>query len=140
VPSPNQARHNRKKASKRQGGFCFWCEVPLVQPTQGTHSDRQCTAEHLIPRAKGGTNDKLNIVAACQRCNGNRGDQPIEQWLVRVKLRLEKEGNPQHFEVILQRLRERGIHAPIGQPLSGPDGHNPLTVPPPKDPEQAPQG
>src|SRR3546814_6935641 len=33
---------------------------------------RQATAEHLIPRSKGGSDRRVNIVAACLFCNSHR--------------------------------------------------------------------
>ena len=33
------------------------------------------TTEHLIPRSKGGGNDRDNLVAAHRRCNESRGDE-----------------------------------------------------------------
>ena len=39
-----------------------------------SHPDDTLTAEHLVPRSKGGRNTKDNIVAACLRCNQTRAD------------------------------------------------------------------
>lgn len=39
------------------------------------------TVEHIIPRSKGGTDEWVNLAAACSRCNSHRGTFPIdENW------------------------------------------------------------
>lgn len=90
------------------------------------------TAEHLEPRHAGGPDGHRNIVAACLECNQARGKQALWGWIDRLKWRLEKAGNPQHIEVVLQRLATYGIErskpatpsqAPASEaPESAPDG------------------
>jgi hypothetical protein len=51
-----------------------WCGRPftgLVQPT----------TEHVVPRVKGGPSWLENEVAACRRCNGDRGHRSPVEWL-----------------------------------------------------------
>ena len=45
---------------------CHWCGE---QPTK----DNPMTADHIVPRALGGTNARSNLVGACRRCNSARG-------------------------------------------------------------------
>jgi len=45
---------------------CHWCGC---EPT----TDNPMTADHLVPRALGGTNARSNLVGACRRCNSARG-------------------------------------------------------------------
>jgi hypothetical protein len=62
------------QAVARQGGRCFWCGRPfdaLVTPT----------IDHVVPRAKGGPSWSENEVAACHRCNAERGHTaPVDWW------------------------------------------------------------
>ncbi|GEA86865.1 HNH endonuclease [Cellulomonas cellasea] len=61
-------------ALDRDGGRCVWCGRPfarLVTPTR----------EHLVPRAKGGPSWLENEVAACRRCNAERGHRSAVEWL-----------------------------------------------------------
>lgn len=52
-----------------QGGRCAYCERPL--------EPREATADHVIPRKDGGSDDILNLVAACARCNSQKwADDP----------------------------------------------------------------
>ncbi|WP_137159858.1 HNH endonuclease [Blastococcus sp. CCUG 61487] len=58
----------------RDGGTCIWCRRPftgLVVPT----------TEHVVPRVKGGPSWLANEVAACGRCNGERGHRGPVEWL-----------------------------------------------------------
>lgn len=50
---------------ERDGGICVWCGGPAS------------TADHLIPRSKGGAVwDMANLAAACLPCNTSRGARP----------------------------------------------------------------
>jgi 5-methylcytosine-specific restriction endonuclease McrA len=58
----------------RDGATCVWCGRrfgDLVRPT----------TEHLVPRVKGGPSWLENEVAACRRCNRERGHLSPAQWL-----------------------------------------------------------
>ena len=61
-------------AVERQSGRCFWC--------RRTFGDLVgATVDHVVPRAKGGPSWAENEVAACRRCNAERGHQaPVEWW------------------------------------------------------------
>jgi hypothetical protein len=60
---------------ERDGGACVWCgrelEVGLVE----------ATTEHVVPRLKGGPSWIENEVAACRRCNGQRGHLTPGEWI-----------------------------------------------------------
>lgn len=60
---------------ERDGPWCVWCSAPL-----DAHLNRP-TTEHLVPRIKGGPSWLENEVAACRRCNSERGHQSIAGWL-----------------------------------------------------------
>jgi 5-methylcytosine-specific restriction endonuclease McrA len=53
----------RRRASREQGGQCFYCLQPM---------GRDVTAEHLVARMDGGKDSRANVVAACRRCNAAR--------------------------------------------------------------------
>ena len=58
---------------ERDGDTCVWCGrrfQGLVRPT----------TEHLVPRIKGGPSWLENEVAACRRCNGQRGHLSLGEW------------------------------------------------------------
>lgn len=67
----------------RDGWQCTYCHKPL--------EGRDATADHIIPKAAGGSDDPDNLVAACRRCNGIKSDQMFArtpwfnpQWLERL--------------------------------------------------------
>jgi hypothetical protein len=62
----------RLRIWERDDKKCWYCGRPTVM-----HGDvknpRLATIDHLIPRARGGTNDDTNVVSACKRCNELKG-------------------------------------------------------------------
>ncbi len=60
---------------ERDGGDCVWCRRPLEVGLV------RATTEHLVPRVKGGPSWLENEVAACRRCNGDRGHASPAEWL-----------------------------------------------------------
>ena len=67
----SRRNHNVKIWSKT-GGYCIYCLIPLT--------DSNFQADHIIPKSKGGNNDMLNLVPACQKCNGSRNNRDLERW------------------------------------------------------------
>jgi hypothetical protein len=55
----------------------------------------KCTAEHLVARCDGGSDDKNNIVAACLFCNG-------------VRHRMKKPPAPVEYKEHIQRRLNKG--------------------------------
>jgi 5-methylcytosine-specific restriction protein A len=47
---------------------CHWCGGPFTK-------DNPATADHIIPKARGGSDDESNLVPSCRRCNARRGGQ-----------------------------------------------------------------
>jgi hypothetical protein len=88
----------------RDGPSCVWCSR--------TFSDRvRPTREHVIPRVKDGPSIPENEVAACARCNRERGHASPVQWLDEVRAR-GRQPRPEVIEASLRRLEahieERG--------------------------------
>jgi hypothetical protein len=64
----------------RDGATCIWCGRPfdrLVPPT----------TEHVVPKLKGGPSWLENEVAACRRCNAERGHRGPVDWLEECRRR-----------------------------------------------------
>ncbi len=73
-PRQPRRRDRLDDARVRDGDRCFWCRRPfsrLVAPT----------TDHLIPRVRGGPSWLSNEVAACRRCNAERGHRSPSDWL-----------------------------------------------------------
>ena len=58
----------------RDGDRCVWCGRALGGLVPATR-------EHLVPRVKGGPSWLENEVAACRRCNRERGHRTVAEWL-----------------------------------------------------------
>lgn len=65
----------RKKQFLRQGGLCWYCQDYLPYT--------RINVEHIIPRSKGGTNRKSNLVLACSNCNKNKGSSLVPLKVVK---------------------------------------------------------
>lgn len=52
----------------KTGGVCHYCG-------KQTNPFADFTVDHVVPLAKGGTNELDNLVPACRRCNSAKGDR-----------------------------------------------------------------
>lgn len=60
---------------ERDGAHCVWCRRDI-------DTDRvRATTEHLVPRIKGGPSWMENELAACARCNRERGHRTPADWI-----------------------------------------------------------
>lgn len=57
------------QAFDRHGWQCHYCGI-----------DGPLTADHVTPRAFGGTDDADNLVPACRTCNTSRGKKPYQEF------------------------------------------------------------
>ena len=60
---------------ERDGRACVWCGRELEVGLVGA------TTEHVVPRLKGGPSWIENEVAACSRCNSQRGHLTPGEWI-----------------------------------------------------------
>lgn len=60
----------------RDGYTCRYCGRSA--PTVAIHVD------HIIPVAKGGTDDPANLVAACEECNQGKSDRTVDTMVANV--------------------------------------------------------
>jgi hypothetical protein len=84
-----QLLHLRRIAARKQAYRCYYCERPMCRGAPASFARRHglseararmllCTAEHLVPRSKGGKDCRRNIAAACLLCNAMRHRLPQE--------------------------------------------------------------
>ena len=52
---------------EEQEGICWYCKRPV--------RSRLATVDHVLAKAKGGTNMKGNLVMACRKCNRKKGSK-----------------------------------------------------------------
>lgn len=60
------ARRLSREVIARDGGRCHLCGAEGAD-----------TADHLVPRSRGGTDDPSNLRAAHRVCNARRGARPL---------------------------------------------------------------
>jgi 5-methylcytosine-specific restriction endonuclease McrA len=63
IPFKPHNRVSREGVLRRDGHTCLYC---------GGRAD---TVDHILPRCRGGGDNWFNLVAACQPCNGVKGDR-----------------------------------------------------------------
>ena len=73
TPQPDR-RARLQSILERDGHACVWCGRVIGSGLT------EATTEHLIPRIKGGPSWLENEVAACRRCNGQRGHTTLAEW------------------------------------------------------------
>lgn len=74
-------RNTRKRLFKEQKGLCFYCQEPMLL-RYGSLRPTSATLDHIIPLSKGGViGATLNTVAACKKCNEERGNTDARLFL-----------------------------------------------------------
>ena len=90
-PLPRAERLRR--VVERDGGCCVWCGRAFGARVTAT-------TDHLVPRVKGGPSWLENELAACRRCNGERGHLTPAEWLAEC----ERRGWPSDRAVVVGSL------------------------------------
>lgn len=75
--SKQHAYNQKRRLYQLYGGHCFYCLREIEE-----RSDNN-TRDHLIPKARGGTNKIDNLVLACKPCNNERGCKQAVRYLLR---------------------------------------------------------
>jgi CRISPR/Cas system Type II protein with McrA/HNH and RuvC-like nuclease domain len=91
---PPSRAERRARILERDGGRCVWCGRAVDVGLVGA------TTEHVVPRLKGGPSWIENEVAACARCNHERGHRTPADWLEEC----ERRGWPADREAIVRAL------------------------------------
>lgn len=71
-------RSIRHAVCERDGWQCCYCGIGLTEASSGLST--AATADHIVPRSDGGTDNPENLRACCFSCNASRGERSIE-WL-----------------------------------------------------------
>lgn len=91
-------RERLARILRRDGPRCVWCGRELGDGLVAA------TTEHVVPRIKGGPSWLSNEVAACRRCNGERGHRSPAEWLDECERR-GWDPNPAAIVASLERLQ-----------------------------------
>lgn len=73
-PAAKPVSRRRREIHEKSGGKCHYCSTPL-------RLDGPWHVEHMLPRALGGGEDPLNLVAACVPCNLQKSDRTALEFL-----------------------------------------------------------
>jgi len=69
-----------RRAVLRDWGYrCYYCAADLRRPCV------QATLDHRLPRSRGGTDQRSNLVPACLACNHAKGAQTVAEFRERVR-------------------------------------------------------
>lgn len=83
----------RKYLFKRFDGHCVWCGTKtLWGPIDGSKEfipPDYATIDLVVPKSKGGTGERRNLVLACRACNSDKGNKDLTEWLGHVRLQLQ---------------------------------------------------
>jgi 5-methylcytosine-specific restriction endonuclease McrA len=93
----------RVDAWTRQGGLCCWCRSALPR--------NEATAEHMVPRADGGSDQSHNIAAACGPCNKARGRLGAARFRSMLRRIVSKDRPRVRERQIIFRLNRRSEKA-----------------------------
>lgn len=97
---------HRLDAIIRQHGYCIYCTEPI--------SGELVTADHVHPKAKGGSDGADNLVGACRPCNAVKGDMSAKAFM--RLLRDPPAGASIHIHLAAARLRIwSATHATCGR-------------------------
>lgn len=76
-PVARPVSRRRREIFERSRGKCHYCSTPLTL-------DGKWHVEHMMPRALGGGDDAVNLVAACVRCNLEKADRTAIEFVARA--------------------------------------------------------
>ena len=85
----------RLRILQRDGWECYWCGAEAT------------TCDHVIPVARGGTDEHDNLVAACKRCNFSRQDRLPDEFEM-----IQRAKASNFLGVIPPPLSSRGLLSP----------------------------
>ena len=69
-----------------QDDLCAYCGVTMLPMSVKGKEHIRATVDHIVPRSKGGPDEILNTLAACQRCNSAKDDLSVEEFVVSSEL------------------------------------------------------
>lgn len=100
----------RRRLVEQQQGRCFYCETAISFYSKRIDS---CEIDHRVPKAKGGSDDEENLVAACRACNRGKCDRTEAEWRAILATRSPKDlfgnANPRKSNQMERRGEEDGI-------------------------------
>ena len=81
LPSEKRHRNHRKHLDhllSLQKGMCAACHCPLTAS--------EADVDHIVPKARGGSDDLRNLQVLCGPCNRSKGARLMDEWPGRLDL------------------------------------------------------
>lgn len=100
---------------------CWYC---------GCHVEaNELTADHVFPRAKGGTNEMENIIFVCRSCNSSKGKRDLIEWMLDNKL-MPSYNVSEHYlkEIYFHTIDCSLMNIPVAEVVNSPLPFNPRSV------------
>lgn len=88
----------RRNVFKRDNWTCQYCGVRRKNP-------KLLTIDHVYPKSKGGGTQWTNLVTACPKCNGKKGNKLLKECGMRLK---NKPTKPKRLALQMVGLDESG--------------------------------
>jgi hypothetical protein len=89
-----------------EGQPCYYCGRALSVRAHADKALRPCR-DHIISKAKGGSDDPSNIAVCCRSCNSTKGSKTVDE--ARHWLKLAALGWPRFTVDQLEWLRQQGF-------------------------------
>lgn len=97
-------RWYRIDAFTAQNGRCLYCTCPLLMS--------EATADHQIPRSKGGKTTPDNIDAVCADCNTSKDNRTGQEFNRAINNpSLKRDGFDLYLDAMTVRIRREGVKA-----------------------------
>lgn len=83
----------RKNKLEQIGRKCPYCKRVMIAYKADLTIERRgliATEEHIVPQSIGGTDEPINIMIACARCNNLRGDMPFDAFVEFARTVIQK--------------------------------------------------
>lgn len=90
----------------KEGGRCRYCSRAVRKNYYSeTYEFDDATIDHIVPKSKGGTNDRDNLALSCRACNHAKGDRDLNEFMADPRPASERPSTA----AVRRRLRRMGI-------------------------------
>jgi 5-methylcytosine-specific restriction endonuclease McrA len=76
---------------ERDGWRCRYCHIDVAKASPHIPRAQWATLDHAIPRSRGGSGRKDNLVTACMPCNTRKRDKTPEEYMAWYLPRVDSE-------------------------------------------------
>lgn len=94
-----KAASSRQNILRRDQYCCQYCGMDLT--------NKDATVDHVTPRSKGGASSWVNMVAACRKCNLDKGNRTPKEAKMELKTKPKEPSYGFLFENMLITFRKK---------------------------------